>query len=84
MGEAILSDRFFGILTLILEVDREALSPETSPDTLEEWDSIKHMDVILALEEEFRIQFRDEEITSLGSVSALMQAITAKTGLPMS
>jgi acyl carrier protein len=80
----VLSDRVFSILTVILDVDREALRPESSPDTLEEWDSVKHMDLILALEEEFSIQFRDEEIANLASVSELMQAITAKTGLPMS
>lgn len=82
MTDKILSDRVFSLLAVILDIDREALTLESSPDTLEEWDSIKHMDIILALEEEFGIQFRDEEIVKISSVSELMQSIIAKTGLP--
>jgi len=43
-------------------------------------DSIKHLYVMLALEEEFSVEFSEEEFTGLASASALLQAIAAKTG----
>jgi acyl carrier protein len=42
------------------------------------------MYVMLALEEEFGIEFTDDEIADLASVSDLMNAMTAKTGAALS
>jgi len=67
-----------------LNVERESLHPQSSRDTLEEWDSVKHMYVMLALEEEFSVEFTDDEIANLASVSDLMRAMTAKTGATLS
>ena len=84
MADGVASDRFFQVLSSILNVGRESLSPQSSRDSLDEWDSIKHMYVVLALEEEFRIEFSDDEIANLVSVSDLMRAMTAKTGMALS
>ena len=84
MADGVPSDRFFQVLSSILNVDREALSPQSSRDSLEEWDSIKHMYVVLALEEEFSVEFSDDEISNLVSVSDLMHAMTKKTGMALS
>jgi len=65
MADGVASDRFFQVLSSILNVGRESLSPQSSRDSLDEWDSIKHMYVVLALEEEFRIEFSDDEIANL-------------------
>ena len=77
------AERFFGVLSSILNVRRELLSPNSSRDSVEQWDSLKHMYVVLALEEEFSVEFSDLEIGTLSSASALMDAITAKTGTPL-
>ena len=34
----------------------------SSPKTIEAWDSLKHISLVMALEEEFEIQFTDDEI----------------------
>jgi acyl carrier protein len=84
MADGVPSERFFQVLSSILNVDRESLSPQSSRDSLEEWDSIKHMYVVLALEEEFSVEFSDDEISNLVSVSDLMHAMTKKTGMALS
>jgi acyl carrier protein len=78
------SETFFSIFSTILNVDRGSLTPDSSRDSLEEWDSIKHMHVMLALEEQFNIEFSDDEIANLVSLSDLMQAMTRKTGMALS
>lgn len=42
------------------------------------WDSITHVDLICAVEEEFSIQFRTAEIASLQNVGELITAIESK------
>ena len=83
MLDGVPSDRFFQVLSSILNVDRRSLTPQSSRDSLEEWDSMKHMYVVLALEEEFSVEFSDDEIANLVSVSDLMQAMTRKTGVAL-
>jgi acyl carrier protein len=84
MADGTPNHRFFAVLSSILNVKPESLGPESSRDSLEEWDSIKHMYVMLALEEEFSIEFTDDEIANLANVSDLMHAMTAKTGATLS
>ena len=84
MLDGVPSERFFQVLSSILNVGRESLSPQSSRDSLEEWDSIKHMYVVLALEEEFSVEFSDDEIANLVSVSDLMRAMSRKTGSALS
>jgi acyl carrier protein len=79
MPDATADERFFRVLSSILDVPRDALGPESSRDSVEEWDSLKHMYVMLALEDAFNVEFTDDEIANLSSASALMDAIAAKT-----
>jgi acyl carrier protein len=53
----------------------EMISGDSSPDTIEEWDSLKHMNLVLALEEEFGIQFTDEQIVEMLSVELIVEVM---------
>jgi len=55
------------VVATILGVEESQIDQDTSMDTLESWDSIKHMDLILAIEEEFNISVPDEEAADLTS-----------------
>ncbi len=71
-------DKFFAILSSLLNVSRDRLSRESSRVTLQQWDSLKHMHLVLALEEEFGIEFDDNEVSNLASAAALLDSITGK------
>ena len=71
-------ERFYTVLASVLNVPRPSLTASTSRDSLEAWDSLKHMYMVLALEEEFNVEFTDDEIASLSSASELMDAIAKK------
>ena len=49
------------VMSAVFAVSRNQINNESSPDTIEEWDSLKHMNLIIALEEEFKIQFTDDD-----------------------
>jgi acyl carrier protein len=78
MSDADIRGRVVQAMIDILGVDRAVLTDEVSPDSLEEWDSLGHMNLVLALEEEFGLRFTDEEIMGMLSIPQIVQAIVAK------
>ncbi|MBF0526024.1 MAG: acyl carrier protein [Deltaproteobacteria bacterium] len=70
-----MKDRVLKIVSQVLNVPVELLNEESSPDTVASWDSLKHMNLILALEEEFGIQFRDEQIVEILKVGLIIEAV---------
>jgi acyl carrier protein len=64
----------------VLEVPAARIAPDSSPDTLEQWDSNRHMNLVLAVEGEYGIEFSEAEIESIGDMPALLTALAAKVG----
>lgn len=59
------------VMSQIFGVDPGIIVAESSPETIERWDSLKHMQLIMALEDELNIQFPDEVIPELLSFKAI-------------
>jgi len=60
-----LQQRIFKVMSLVFEVSLDKLNEDSSSDSIETWDSLKHLNLILALEEEFNIEIPDEEVGNL-------------------
>lgn len=61
----------------IFGVPVNKLQPSSSPESIENWDSIQHLNLVLALEEKFGIQLSPEEIEqmkSLGDTATLVKS----------
>jgi acyl carrier protein len=71
-------EKVFEIVARVMNVPIGSVNADSSPDTIKEWDSLKHMDLILTLEEEFGVQFRDEEIVEMLNVWLIMDSLTHK------
>ena len=71
-------ERVLGIVSQVMGVPVERLNEQSSPDTVESWDSLNHMNLVLALEEEFGVQFSDDQIVGLLSVEAMIAALADK------
>jgi len=55
--------------TLNLPLDR--ISDDASMKTMPEWDSLKHMEVILSIERHFKVELTGDEIADMTSLSAI-------------
>jgi len=53
------------VLSAVFEVSIESITDESSSDTIENWDSLRHLNLIIALEEEFDVVIPDEEVGNL-------------------
>jgi len=76
MGNSI-DDRIKSVMASVFGVNAEEINDETTPHTISTWDSMKHINMIVALEQEFEVQLEDEEIAAMVSypiVSATIQA----------
>lgn len=71
------SNQLLDLMALVLRLDRSAVSMETSMDNTGEWDSLRHLSVILALEDEFKVRIPDDEVQHLISVSLIHEWLNA-------
>lgn len=62
-----MEDKIRKIMADLLGVDPKKITDETSPDNLEAWDSLKQMSLVVSLEEEFGIEFTDDQIAEMMS-----------------
>ncbi len=53
------------VMADVFSISTGAIDDETSPDTVEQWDSLRHLNLILALEQEFGISFTEEQTVEL-------------------
>ena len=59
----------------IFEDPTLVVSEQTKAEDIPKWDSLSHISLILALEEEFDVQFSSEEVTSMTCVGDLFAVL---------
>ena len=52
-----------------------AITDKTTAADIPAWDSLEHINLIIALEQSFGIQFTSEEVTSMANVGDLFQLL---------
>lgn len=60
-----MENRIKKVMSDVFNIDIESINNNSSPDNIENWDSLKHMNLIVALEEEFGVEFDDNDIENL-------------------
>ena len=59
--------------------DNMALRPEMTAKDVPGWDSFKQIEIIIALEEKYRIKFHTRELDNLHNVGDLVRTVLSKT-----
>lgn len=55
------------VMATLLAVDVSIIDEAASMDTIPTWDSLRHMNLVLALEEEFKVTIPDEDAGNITS-----------------
>lgn len=67
-----------GLMSIILNVDATKIDDSTSIENVPGWDSANHINLVLALEEEFSVSFEVPEFEMMTTFFDIVQVVTAK------
>ena len=73
-----MNDKIIKIASVVFDTEIEKLTEDASPDTIEKWDSLNHMNFVSALEEEFGLIFNDEDIGEMLNLKLVAHIIDLK------
>jgi acyl carrier protein len=59
----------------IFGVPTEKIVAESSPETIGNWDSIQHLNLVLAIEEKFGVQLDPEDIEQMKNIGAVVALV---------
>jgi acyl carrier protein len=71
-------DKLKNLFKDIFQVDESDFRDDLKPGTVKEWDSVSHLVLFTALEEEFDIQIRSEELIELTTVGKIRDLLSSR------
>jgi acyl carrier protein len=74
-----LNDKLVEIVAELLDLEPALVKEELTPEDVEFWDSLNHLRLMTAVEEEFKIKLSMQEIESIRSLGALDALVEHRT-----
>lgn len=71
-------DQVRGIASDLFGLPVNRIISESSPETIEGWDSIQHLNFVLALEEKFGFQLSPEEMEQMRNIGEAARLVERK------
>lgn len=66
------------LVSEVLRIPEESISDSLSITNTENWDSLKHMELIVSIEETFHINLTTDEIVSMINMSKIKAVLISK------
>ena len=66
-------DKIFEIFGDILDLNKDNFNLDTKPSDFDEWDSVATVNIIIALEDEFGVKFKLEDIQQLKKIKDFVE-----------
>lgn len=63
---------------MVFDDDTIQIAPEMTANDIEGWDSLSHINLIVAVEARFKIRFKQREVLSLKNIGDLLKAVETK------
>jgi len=73
-----ISERLKSVILTELDLDDFEIKDETRADEIPGWDSLNHINVILAIEKSYNIRFKSVEVLRLKNVGGLQKLVDLK------
>ena len=71
------------LLSKIFEVPLDDISDNATPGTIETWDSLRHMSLVVALEQAFNVELSDDQVVEILSYK-LIKIVLEERGVEFS
>jgi acyl carrier protein len=76
--EVPLNDGIVDVLSVTLRVPPSEITGDFSPAACETWDSVRHLMIMLAIEDKYGVRFDEKQIGALTSLAAIGAAVQAQ------
>ncbi len=73
-----MEDKIHRVVSDVMGVPIEEINSESSPDNIPAWESLSHINLVLALEAEFEIKLSPEDILEMLSVGLIQTILNEK------
>ena len=73
-----MEERIRQIVASVLRVSPARLDATASPNTIETWDSLQHLNLVLALEEAFDLRFTVEDVGRMRSIGEMVKLVRSR------
>ncbi|KAF0233623.1 MAG: hypothetical protein FD177_1407 [Desulfovibrionaceae bacterium] len=71
-----MKDAIYDIVSRLMSVSKDTLTPESSPLNVEGWDSLKHMKLMLELESSFGLEFDADQILHMVTIQRIEDTVS--------
>ena len=78
-----IEDRIKCVMSAVFDIPIKEINDESSSDTIVSWDSLNYLNLIIALEEDFELEFTDEEILRITDYSSIKLVINSKLDIKL-
>ena len=73
-------DKVRQIASDVLGAPLNRIDATTGPEQIESWDSVQHLNIVMALEEECGVQFSPEDFDEMKNIGAIAALVDSKRG----
>ncbi|HQM55775.1 MAG TPA: acyl carrier protein [Anaerolineaceae bacterium] len=73
-----IQERLTKVFRTVFDNESITLTPDLTADDIDEWDSLSHINLMLAIELEFGIEFSQSEIQDFRNVGELIECVKTK------
>ena len=71
-------DQIRTIASDLFAIPPAQITAASSPENIESWDSVQHLNLVLALEETFQLQLAPEEIEQMKTIGEVTKLVESK------
>lgn len=75
-----IDERLRELFSLLFQVNASEISDDSSPQTIRAWNSLQHLNLVLAIEEEFHINITADQATRIRNFKAAAETVLAQIG----
>ena len=76
-----IDQRIKSVLSVVFGIDEKEINEDSANDNIEAWDSLNHMTMVVALEEEFELEFDEDDIENLLNFKLIRIIVEEKLAL---
>ena len=65
----------------VLRVPRSQIGNDSTPQQIENWDSIEHVNLLMAIEQQFGVEFDPDEMAQMESIGKIGELLSRKVAI---